>query len=68
MTNTAAKPVCSNCGKTPPKLMKCSACKDNRNCVRYCDRKCQKKHYKQHKEDCRLCVTCLLYTSDAADE
>lgn len=59
MTNTAAKPVCSNCGKTPPKLMKCSACKDNRNCVRYCDRKCQKKHYKQHKEDCRLCVTKL---------
>ena len=59
MTNTAAKPVCSNCGKTPPKLMKCSACKDNRNCVRYCDRKCQKKHYKEHKEDCRLCVTKL---------
>ena len=64
MADKAPKPKCSNCGKSPSKLMKCSGCKDNRDCVRYCDRKCQKKHYKDHKEDCRLC-TVKLQADDA---
>ena len=70
MTNTAVKPVCSNCGKTPPKLMKCSACKDNRNCVRYCDRKCQKKTLQATQGDRRLaCVTKLqAVDGDGCDE
>ena len=64
MADKAPKMKCSNCGKSPSKLMKCSGCKDNRDCVRYCDRKCQKKHYKDHKEDCRLC-TVKLQADDA---
>ncbi len=43
------EPICMNCSKRPPKLLRCSRCQ----VAWYCSAACQKEHYREHHVDCR---------------